>query len=512
MNLSQLLTHWQIVENPFRGEEARHDQVFAKLSRDGPDGHHTAIHSDFEKILGRVSSPSSSIVFGEKGSGKTAIRLQIARAVESHNRSSPDQRVALISYDDLNRPLDALHRAFGAGDALETLEHIRLTDHVDAILSIGVTPIVDSILDKVPNDQVPVGDPEAAVRRLRQGRPELRRDFLLLQALYDRSPRAAERTRRLRGALRLRPAPLRVAWAAAAFGGWVLPLGVLIAYAMMGAPAGSPAWIGLFTITLAVWGIALGKRLVVDRLRLHRLARRLAGGLRVLDRPESSLTGSLSRLDPAELEPSGLPLGDRDEPRYEMLARYRRVLSSLGCAGLIVVVDRVDEPTLINGDADRMRAVVWPMLNNKFLQQESTGIKLLLPIELRHLLYKESSAFFQEARLDKQGMIDRLTWTGPMLYDLCNARLGACREPGAEPISLVDLFDDDVTTRELVDALDQMHQPRDAFKFLYRCLIEHCSGVTADQGAWRVPRAVLDSVRRQETDRLQQLYRGIRPA
>jgi hypothetical protein len=42
-------------------------------------------HSDFDKILGDLSRPSTSIVFGEKGSGKTAIRLQIADRVARHN-------------------------------------------------------------------------------------------------------------------------------------------------------------------------------------------------------------------------------------------------------------------------------------------------------------------------------------------------------------------------------------------------------------------------------------------
>jgi hypothetical protein len=159
-----------------------------------------------------------------------------------------------------------------------------------------------------------------------------------------------------------------------------------------------------------------------------------------------------------------------------------------------------------------MRAILWPLLNNKFLQMDGVGVKMLLPIELRHALYRESSAFFQEARLDKQNLVDRLSWTGAMLYDLCDARLKACLEPGAKPITLVDLFAEDVTERDLVDALDQMHQPRDAFKFLYQCLSEHCSNVTAQQQAWRVPRLVLEGVRKRQSERVQQLYRGISPA
>ena len=58
------------------------------------------------------------------------------------------------------------------------------------------------------------------------------------------------------------------------------------------------------------------------------------------------------------------------------------------------------------------------------------GFKLLLPMELRHAVFRESSAFFQEARLDKQHFVEHLAWTGPMLFDLCNARMAA---PGDWP-------------------------------------------------------------------------------
>jgi len=195
-----------------------------------------------------------------------------------------------------------------------------------------------------------------------------------------------------------------------------------------------------------------------------------------------------------------------------MFTRLRRVVNEFGFTGIMVVIDRVDEPTLINGDPDRMRSLIWPMLNNKFLQLEGVGLKMLLPIELRHALFKESSAFFQEARLDKQNMIERLSWTGAMLYDLCNARLAVCRPANAPALALIDLFTEDVTRQDIVEALGAMQQPRDAFKFMYRSLNEHCASVTADDGSWRIPKHILDQVRRDETERVMQLQRGIRPA
>ncbi|MEC9373760.1 MAG: hypothetical protein VYC34_07950, partial [Planctomycetota bacterium] len=96
--------------------------------------------------------------------------------------------------------------------------------------------------------------------------------------------------------------------------------------------------------------------------------------------------------------------------------------------------------------------------------------------------------------------------------DLCSARLQICRPRANDNISLVDLFEEDVTRQDVVDALDQMHQPRDAFKFLYQCIQEHCSNVPQEQANWKIPRLVLETVRRQQADRVQQLFRGVRPA
>ena len=106
MNLSHFFEHWQISENPFRGEEARHDAVFAKVGIAQEGRGPSATHSDFEKILGDPARPSTSIVFGEKGSGKTAIRLQLSDHFRAHNREHPNRRVMVIAYDDLNGQLD----------------------------------------------------------------------------------------------------------------------------------------------------------------------------------------------------------------------------------------------------------------------------------------------------------------------------------------------------------------------------------------------------------------------
>ena len=187
------------------------------------------------------------------------------------------------------------------------------------------------------------------------------------------------------------------------------------------------------------------------------------------------------------------------------------MLAVIGYRGIIVLIDRVDEPVAINGDPERMRTFIWPLFRNKVLQLPGVGFKFLLPIEVRDALYRETPEFFREARLDKQNMVERLGWSGAMLYDMCTARLRACSRNPNEA-NLMDLFDESVTRQDLVDALDQMHQPRDAFKMLYGLIQEHCSNVTAEQNAFTISRTVLDMVRKRQVERREGLIRGSRPA
>jgi hypothetical protein len=187
------------------------------------------------------------------------------------------------------------------------------------------------------------------------------------------------------------------------------------------------------------------------------------------------------------------------------------ILSEIGFVKTVVLVDRVDEPSLVNGQPDRMRKIIWPLLNNKFLQQEGMGLKLLLPIELGHLLKKEDAEFYQQARLDKQNMIERLSWSGSSLYDICTQRLLGCVDTESPVKKMTDLFEEGVTAAELSEALGQMMHPRDAFKFLYRVVQEHCQGSTDGDGQWKIPKLALDHVRKQEAQRMHDFHAGYGP-
>ena len=139
-----------------------------------------------------------------------------------------------------------------------------------------------------------------------------------------------------------------------------------------------------------------------------------------------------------------------------------------------------------------MRALMWPLLDHKFLRHPGIGFKLLLPIELAYYLEKEDKDFYDRARPDKLNLIKPLRWTGPSLYDLAGDRLRpapSSPRPTARPNPgprLRQLVDEAVSDDSLKDALGNLRTPRQLFKFLHRLLEEHCHRHTEDSPRWSI--------------------------
>jgi hypothetical protein len=544
MTIDAFLEHWHLVEHPFRGEEARQDALFTRMveasvraAAENPlRPSRLPRHPDYDKIAGEFSRPSTAIVFGEKGSGKTAIRLQMATSAAAFNALNPSRRVLLVSHDELAGPLQHLHERLRQvkrgkeSPPLESLRQMRLADHVDALLCAVVPRVVDAALEHTPPpgtqadrqlDRVDLGpEPRKALRKLDRA---LKRDLLVLQVAYDRPDQGGERSKELRKALGLRTPVSVTVESVLAFGGWVVPLSVFLILWGGGAGFNDPVAATAFFVAMGLWLAALLKRAGTERLGVLARARRLRRQIRVSPRPEASYARSVRQLPPGWRPSTLLPSAESEEVRLAQVSRLIRVLRAFSYESMVVVIDRVDEPPIIQGDPERMKAVVWPLLSNRFLQMEGVAFKLLLPIELRYQLMRESSAFFQDARLDKQSMIEQLAWTGVALYDLANQRLSACQALDATPLRLADLFAPDVTASHLCDALEQMRQPRDAFKLLYQCVQDHCTQTPPDEApstdeakseasAFRIARSTLDHARKSQVERLRQLALGIRPA
>jgi hypothetical protein len=202
----------------------------------------------------------------------------------------------------------------------------------------------------------------------------------------------------------------------------------------------------------------------------------------------------LSGFEAGDLIGQPLPARERSDDRYELLGKLLAILKSLGFTSVTVLVDRVDEPHLINGSPDRMKAFLWPMFDNKFLKLAGLGFKLLLPVEVSFYLAKEDKEFYERSRLDKQNLIRSLEWTGESLYDLANDRIRASnpKDQGATS-KLKSWFDDSISEPELVSTLARLRVPRHLFKFLHRLLVEHCHRYTDESPKWQISRETLQS-------------------
>ena len=479
MKIQQFLEHHQIVSNPFAEEDAQTDPVFREHCIA------STYHPTWDKVYGNPRQPATSMVFGEKGSGKTAMRLQVVQHLGEHNRQHPDERLYIIEYDDFNPFLDRFAERLSQRkrQSSKVLAEFKLWDHMDAILSLAVTSLIDQILN-VRHPSGPKGNEvtDSDVHKLDRHQV---RDLLVLAACYDQSTAETFKGRwhRLRRVLKFRT--WKSHWDKA------IGFGVLIAVGAIIAATGNWNWLASYwpyVICAAAW-IPLLCRL----WKWHWKARGIVKHMRVGPREVRPLRQVLMNFSGPQISEQPLPNKDRTDDRYELLMKLQGILKSLGFSGIIVLVDRVDEPHLINGSAERMKALLWPMLDNKFLKHPGLGFKLLLPVELTSYIDREDREFYQKARLDKQNMIPSLEWTGEALYDVANARLKACAKPGANP-SLSSLFDDSVSERRLFEALRSLRVPRHLFKFMYRLLVSHCNAHTDDDPSWQISSNTFESV------------------
>jgi hypothetical protein len=464
MKIQEFLEHHGIAGNPFAEEDAQNDTVFKRTCLE------TTFHPSWDKIYGDPSDPSTSIVFGEKGAGKTALKLQMVRQFDRHNTAAPDRRTFVVLYDDFNPFLDRFVSRVGPSRPVEkVLGQWKLWDHMDAILSLAVTQFVTELTDS------------ASRRSAAKLTPPQARDLALLAACYDQSTGETfpARWRKLRS---------RTGYAAW-LGLWPLVLGLVATAAFAAAVAfgvsrGNTGWLAAWwpwLLLAAAWG-PWGVR----RARALWTAARIVRSMRTGNRTVGQLSKALARMPEVDLAGQPLPLLARSDDRYELLAKFQGILAAQGYSGMVVIVDRLDEPHLINGSAERMKQVIWPMLDNKFLKSPGMGFKLLLPVELYRFIEREDEQFNQRARLDKQNLVPSLEWSGETLYDIASTRVKAA-SVGSPPATLAQLFEPEVDQRRLLDGLRSLRVPRQLFKFLYRLLVAHCHAHTDEQPVYRIP-------------------------
>lgn len=478
MKVQQFLEHQGLSQNPFSQEDAQTDPLFKQFCAKD------IFHPAWDKIFGDAGQPATSVVFGEKGSGKTAMRLQMVQQIAAHNLKHPNDRVYVIEYDDFNPFLDAFHSRMlpVARSPERTLSKWRLWDHMDAILSLGVTGLLNDLLSD--NTSGEPGPNEIHSERLRKLSRSQQRDLLLLAALYDHSLGQSPSDRWSAARRRVGFANWKVWW------DFLLGLSVSLVLFLILAQSGHLSEFGGFwpwLLILVAWAPWLWRQ-----ARLWWLSWRISHQIRVFEQPINLLRSMLARFESKDLIGQPMPSRDRSDDRYELLTKFQGILKTLGFSGVTVIVDRVDEPHLVNGSAERMRDLLWPMFDNKLLKHAGVGFKLLLPIEVSFYLAKEDKTFYEKSRLDKQHLVRSLEWTGESLYDLANDRIRAV-STSPSPKTLKHWFEDVITDAELISTLARLRVPRHLFKFLHRLLVEHCHRYTDDAPRWDIARETLHS-------------------
>ena len=479
MKVQQFLEHHGIASNPFADEDAQTDLVFkAGCIR-------SAHHPTWDKVYGNPAEPATTVVFGEKGSGKTAMGLQIVHHLTDHNADHPNAQVFVVAYDDFNPFLDRFRERFSGRRRRRVgrlLEEWRLWDHMDAMLSLAVTQLVDRLLEVKQARHPAARDEPLPADALDAGQ---RRDVMLLAACYDRSTseNPVDRWHALRKRLAF---PI---WQSK----WDLAVGGLVTLGVLVLIAATGGWQWLlrpwpYLAVAAGWAPRLWRL-----MKAHWLAWKLVRHTRVLNHNTLFLRKILTHWTAGQLVGQPLPSEQRSDDRYELLGKLQSVLRALQFGGIVVLIDRVDEPYLINGSTELMRALVWPMLDNKLLKHPGVGIKLLLPSELERLIDRQDRPFHQRARLDKQNLIRSLDWTGQSLYDVAAARVRACAAEGASP-ALTALFEPAVDRRRLMEAFEALRVPRNLFKFMYRLFTTHCNAHTDESPEWQISGETFQSV------------------
>ena len=492
--------HWGLTQDPFACEDADKDSILSRMDLE-------AVHSGFDRLFGDPASPAPGIVFGEKGSGKSGLRLTMKRRIGDYNETNPKERVFCSEYNDFDVFLEHFRRAVGAkGDpdavAAKVVSEWTTADHLDAMLSLGVTDLIDQVLD----GRLPLGKLSRKQRV----------DLMLLGALYyDSHQRTTEDALgRLRSKVRLGGGRALLS----SLGRGVLTvLGIaLVAFPFLGplfdqeAPGSWTAWAIPGAALLAfVWGSFWW-----STRNSARVVQAAARSVRVLQRDPGPLQFLLERV-PGDLRGEFvLPKGADEATRYDYMARFQEVLHAVGYRSWYVLFDRVDEPSLLNVTGGNPgRRFVEALLDHKLLQLDGLALKAFLPIELDEIYRNASPQDLKRMRLEKSNLVETLDWTGQELYEIATRRLRSCTHEDARARSLGDFFAEEFDPQHLRQTLESLATPRYALGFLAAVMREYARNLPdelePDSTDWFIPRSHFDVVRMSWMDRAGVLRRKL---
>lgn len=496
--------HWGMTGEPFMCEDADKDVILQAMDK-------SAVHSGFDRVYGNPNEPAPGIIFGEKGSGKSALRLMMRRNIEEFNAQNPEKKIFLIEYTDFNQFIGNYrntlpYRSDEAAEAKEVISRWKLADHMDCILSLGFTKLVYEVLSSGKSS-----------KKLQHKHAV---DLLIGTSLYYHSESnttidAIKRLSRFYGFGSFRPL-LKMAIAlllsfVSIFVFWFLFILIFLT-SVFDLPIEADSW-NMYLMTLSPSkyfftgvGIFLATWIwyFFSRSSAFTSAKRAARGIKSIPKDAKITAKILLKLPPRERKDFILPSGNDEASRYDWLQRFITIINQFGYHGVYVVVDRLDEPSILSGRDDLMRQFIEKMLDIKLLQYPHMGIKLFLPIELDSIHRNASPEQLKRMRLDKSNLIPEFKWSGQELYEIANQRMQACIE-GESNVSLADLFGGDLDFQYVKETLNLLGTPRYAFGFLSSLITDYVKDLPNDlpdnDPRWQINRNQFDVVRSNWIDR-----------
>jgi hypothetical protein len=170
----------------------------------------------------------------------------------------------------------------------------------------------------------------------------------------------------------------------------------------------------------------------------------------------------IQEIGPGLFEFHGIPR--TTENRFTLLKSFMELVRYFGLSGVYLLVDRVDEPTSIKGDPEKMRELVTPILDDQLFQINHLGIILFLPYELHDLK--------KYYRSDRIKTISSINWSPENMVRLIEKRMNVARKPGSPPLHLADIFEENGESK--AQFIVRQLTPRNAFRLLSIIIEEHC--------------------------------------
>ena len=479
--------YWSLREDPFNCEDADKDMILASLDS-------SSVHWSFDRLYGNPRVAAPAIVFGEKGSGKSALRLMIKRRVDEFNRKNPEEKVFLFEYIDFNPYMSQFRRSIVARAddsqaAEEVVKRWKIADHLDAVLSLGTTKLANEILE--------LSDPPKKLTR------KQKIYFQILISLYYDSDRqtTAETLHKFGWIMKRRTFRMALKWMLVIFLS-VLSIGTgLLPHLFDQTPGPAKLW-----YTLGGLGLLGSWTWFIYALTMVRaLASWASRSVKILPHNPSNLNRILAGLSTKERKEFVVPRGSEEASRYHLLDRFMDLIEEFGYRGVYILLDRFDEPSLLSVREDLIKDFVKTLLEIKLLQYPRLGLKLFLPIELDEIHRNAGPDDLKRMRLDKSNLIPELKWSGQELYEIANQRMQACQDGSVPGGQLADLFEEGFDFIYLKDTLTTMGTPRFAFGFLSTLFTEYVKNLPNDlpdqDPRWKLPRAHFDVVRAMWIDR-----------